>query len=103
MYQHLGGSWWWFAGLFLLPDLPMLVYLKNAQTGAFAYNMTHTYVWPLAGAAVEAALREGWPNVLWLVWLGHIAMDRMVGYGLKFETAFHHTHLGNLKGGELKA
>jgi hypothetical protein len=28
-----------------------------------------------------------------LIWLGHIGMDRALGYGLKYPTAFKDTHL----------
>ena len=29
-----------------------------------------------------------------LVWLAHIGMDRLLGYGLKYDDHFQHTHLG---------
>jgi hypothetical protein len=28
-----------------------------------------------------------------LIWGAHIGADRMLGYGLKYPTAFKHTHL----------
>ena len=28
-----------------------------------------------------------------LIWLGHIGVDRLIGYGLKYPTAFKDTHL----------
>jgi hypothetical protein len=28
-----------------------------------------------------------------LIWLAHIGMDRTIGYGLKYPTAFKDTHL----------
>ena len=28
-----------------------------------------------------------------LIWLSHIGFDRLIGYGLKYETAFKDTHL----------
>jgi hypothetical protein len=31
-----------------------------------------------------------------LIWLAHIGMDRMVGYGLKYPTAFKDTHLSRV-------
>lgn len=33
---------------------------------------------------------------LCLIWLAHIGMDRMLGYGLKYPTDFKDTHLGRL-------
>jgi hypothetical protein len=34
--------------------------------------------------------------VLAVIWLAHIGFDRLMGYGLKYATAFGHTHLGML-------
>jgi hypothetical protein len=57
------------------------------------YNAAHTYVVPLALGAL--ALAGQWPLgvQLALIWFAHISMDRMVGYGLKYPTAFKDTHL----------
>ncbi|BDC53162.1 hypothetical protein F183_A54770 (plasmid) [Bryobacterales bacterium F-183] len=86
LYQNTGGSWTVFALLFLLPDIAMLGYFAGPRYGAIAYNFAHTFVVP----AILAVL---FPSPLWLIWFAHIAFDRMVGYGLKLPTAFHHTHL----------
>ncbi|MCX6614233.1 MAG: DUF4260 family protein [Acidobacteria bacterium] len=40
--QH--GNWWWFAALFLIPDVSMLGYLLDKKLGAFLYNLAHSYV-----------------------------------------------------------
>jgi hypothetical protein len=34
-----------------------------------------------------------------LIWFAHIGMDRALGFGLKYPTAFRHTHLGRIGGG----
>ncbi|MEH7648941.1 DUF4260 family protein, partial [Bacillus toyonensis] len=31
-----------------------------------------------------------------LIWIAHIGMDRMFGYGLKYETDFKDTHIQRL-------
>jgi len=93
-YRWLHGSWSLFALLFLLPDLSMLGYLRGARTGAWAYNAAHTYSVPAVLAVVTWLIGGVIPSPLWLVWLGHIAFDRVLGYGLKQETGFGHTHLG---------
>ncbi|PHB05583.1 DUF4260 family protein, partial [Bacillus pseudomycoides] len=31
-----------------------------------------------------------------LIWTAHIGMDRMLGYGLKYETDFKDTHIQRL-------
>jgi len=41
LFSMLDYAWWWFLVLFLAPDLSMLGYLHNSQTGAFAYNLAH--------------------------------------------------------------
>ena len=92
-YHHLHGSWLWFALLLLTPDLFMLGYLGGKKTGAAAYNFAHTYTAPLAVLSVLClAGQNSWLWVV-LIWLAHIGMDRMLGYGVKYETAFKDTHL----------
>lgn len=89
-------SWWWFAGLLLVPDLSMVGYLANPSAGAITYNLGHTLLGP--------GLLLGWswlgsPDsvlVLAWVWLAHIGVDRLFGYGLKYADAFTHTHLGTI-------
>ena len=96
LYAHVGSKWWIFAALFLAPDLSMLGYLLDPKIGAACYNVVHSYVAPLALAA--AALTTNHPAILPFVciWTAHIALDRALGYGLKYPTAFSHTHLGLL-------
>jgi hypothetical protein len=92
-YAQLGHGWWLFAGLFLLPDLAMLAYVAGPRAGAAAYNATHTLSVPFGLGAVGLAV--GWSPLLALalIWAGHIGVDRALGYGLKYPTAFRDTHL----------
>lgn len=92
-YHLLRGSWLWFALLFLTPDIFMLGYAVNKNVGAAIYNIAHTYVLPLL--LLSALWLAGQTSYLWIpvIWLAHIGMDRMLGYGLKYETAFKDTHL----------
>ena len=50
---------------------------------------------PAACARHRGALR-GWSVAVAvaLIWLAHIGIDRMLGYGLKHARGFGHTHLG---------
>lgn len=93
-YSHLGASWWLFAGLFLLPDLSMLGYLADRRLGAALYNAGHTYLAPAALALLGWS--QGLPVLFApaLIWAAHIGFDRLMGYGLKYGTAFSATHLG---------
>ena len=34
-----------------------------------------------------------WPTVA-LIWAAHVGFNRTLGYGLKYASAFGHTHLG---------
>ena len=92
-YRQLGGSWTWFAVLLLVPDVFMLGYLLNVRIGAVIYNAGHTLVIPLIAGC--AALFAGAVDLLPFVfiWSAHIAMDRTLGYGLKYPTYFRDTHL----------
>jgi uncharacterized protein DUF4260 len=99
LYAKSGQSWWIFAALLLAPDLFMLCYLINAKVGAFGYNVVHSYFLPLIAAALILVFdRAGLLPYVW-IWLAHIGMDRSLGYGLKYKTAFARTHLGELNSG----
>lgn len=96
VYGHAGFSWLAFALFLLAPDLSMLAYLAGPRAGAIGYNLVHTYVLPLLlalagfGGGVPVAAAGG------LIWIAHIGLDRLLGYGLKYPTAFGDTHLGRL-------
>lgn len=95
-FGHTGVSWWWFGGLFLVPDLAMLGYLGGPRLGAACYNAAHTYLGPALLGAVAVA--TGWALGLGLAltWTAHIGLDRLLGYGLKRPTGFADTHLGTI-------
>jgi hypothetical protein len=90
------GELWLFALLFFAPDLSMLGYLGRNRVGAAAYNAVHSY--PLPAALVAYGVLAGAPLAvsLALIWTAHIGLDRLIGYGLKYPTAFKDTHLGRL-------
>ena len=93
LYNQMHGSWLWFAVLFLTPDLLMLGYLADKKVGALSYNLVHTYSVPVL--VLPALWLSGQTSCYWLllIWFAHIGFDRLVGYGLKYETAFKDTHL----------
>jgi len=93
-YGAFGFSWWLFAALLLLPDLSMLAYARGPQFGARVYNAAHSSVVPLGLALAGHLARSDGVLLVGLVWLGHVAVDRAMGYGLKLPTSFHDTHLG---------
>lgn len=96
LYAYLGANGWVFALLLLIPDVSMIGYLVDARLGSLTYNAAHTYTLPLALGAFS--LLGGWqPGVqIALIWSAHIGMDRALGYGLKYPTAFQDTHFNRL-------
>lgn len=95
-YVYLGGPWWLFLVLLFAPDLSMVGYLANARTGSVAYNTIHNYLLP--GALLAYGLLAGAQTaaLVALIWIAHIGMDRVLGYGLKYPTEFKDTHLGHV-------
>lgn len=94
LYARGGHSWLLFAALLLAPDLSFAAYAAGARIGAIVYNAVHSYVGPLLLAAWFVA--DGRPPVLALIWVAHIGLDRLLGYGLKYPTGFGDTHLGTI-------
>jgi hypothetical protein len=95
-YAKLGYSWWLFGALIFAPDLGMAGYLKNARLGAQLYNTFHITALPIGVGAWGYAWSEPLALAIAVIWLAHIGMDRMLGYGLKYETGFSDTHLGKI-------
>ena len=96
LYMQTGASWWLFAALWLLPDLSMLGYLKSSCWGARGYNAVHTYVLPLTLALASLVVHAHALLPVALIWINHIGLDRLLGYGLKYADGFGFTHLGQL-------
>ena len=94
VYAALGSSWTLFALLALAPDLSMIAYLAGRRAGTIVYNAAHWECVPLGllgygffgGSTI--ALDVG------LIWLAHVAFDRMIGAGLKYPEGFRFSHLG---------
>jgi len=95
LYARTGASWWLFAALWLVPDLSMLGYLGGSCRGARIYNAVHSYVAPLVLALCAMCLPTHGLMPYALIWLNHISVDRLLGYGLKYADGFKWTHLSN--------
>ncbi len=93
LFWQQGGSGLIFAVLLFAPDLSMLGYLINPRVGAVTYNLVHTYLPPAALLLIGVALNTSTLIQLAAIWFAHIGMDRTVGYGLKYATAFKATHM----------
>jgi hypothetical protein len=90
--QHV--AWWIYPALVLVPDVSMVGYLANTRTGALLYNVGHSYLAP--AIVVLAGWRTSSPLAIacGVIWLGHVGLDRAMGFGLKYDDAFTSTHLG---------
>jgi Domain of unknown function (DUF4260) len=93
VFFHHGQPWWLLAVLILVPELTFLGYLRGPRIGAAFYNGAHTYIAPLVLVAVGDFVQSSAAIAVGLVWLVHVGGDRALGYGLKYPTAFKHTHL----------
>ena len=79
--------------MFLAPDLSFVAYLAGARLGAAGYNAAHTYAGPIAlglALSVGGTVNPG----LALIGAAHIGFDRVLGYGLKYNSRFGDPHLG---------
>jgi len=87
-------SWTWFFVLILAPDLSMLGYVFGPRVGAITYNAGHLYAWPVALLAAGLASHASLATTAALSWIAHIALDNVVGYGLKLPIGFEYTVYG---------
>jgi hypothetical protein len=98
LYARTGASWWLFAALWLTPDLSMVGYLYRPCWGARIYNAIHSYLAPATLAVSALVLKSPALLPFALIWINHIGVDRLLGYGLKYPEGFKFTHLGKLGG-----
>jgi hypothetical protein len=96
LYSYIGGEWLLFAILLLAPDLSALGYLAGTSVGSVTYNLAHIYLFPAILAAYGLLAGNSLALSLAFIWFAHLGMDRMVGYGLKYPTAFKDTHLSRV-------
>jgi Domain of unknown function (DUF4260) len=93
LYFHADYPWWLFVLLALAPDLSMVGYAGGARIGAVAYDVVHTYAFPVLLAAFGVVAETDSAVQVALIWITHIGVDRTIGYGLKYPTGFKDTHL----------
>ncbi|MFN1217706.1 DUF4260 domain-containing protein [Chryseobacterium kwangjuense] len=95
-FKQTDVSWWWFAGLFLAPDLSMLGYLINNKTGAFFYNLFHHLGLAIIIFLIGTFLTLPYIQMIGAILFAHSSFDRLLGYGLKYPDSFQNTHLGKI-------
>jgi hypothetical protein len=95
-YAAVGRSWWLVPLTLLLPDATMVGYLGGTRLGSWFYNVGHSTLLPAALIGIGWWQDSTLAVALGLIWLGHVGLDRLLGYGLKYDDHFQHTHLGRL-------
>ena len=95
-FFHLGLSWWWLPVFIVGPDISMLGYLANPRVGAALYNIAHTYAIAVPVLCAGVLLDHSGVLTAGLILTAHIGMDRTLGYGLKYPSAFKDTHFRRL-------
>ncbi|MFV1884884.1 MAG: DUF4260 domain-containing protein [Balneola sp.] len=98
LFNQTEYAWWVYLVLFLTPDIGIIGYLVNTKIGAIAYNLVHHKGIALCILILGYYYSTEWVVLTGIILFGHAAFDRMLGYGLKFEDSFKHTHLGWLNG-----
>ncbi|PZX51988.1 DUF4260 domain-containing protein [Algoriphagus chordae] len=94
LFSTLDFAWWWFPALLLLPDVGMLGYLISPKIGAFTYNLLHHRLVASAVGIYGLTFANEYWILAGIILFAHISFDRIMGYGLKFNDSFNHTHLG---------
>lgn len=96
LFSQMNYTWWWFLVLILVPDFSMIGYVWGTKSGAFLYNLFHH-----KGIAVVFYILGVYNSNNYLVLAGiilfsHACFDLVMGYGLKYESGFKFTHLGEI-------
>lgn len=96
LFTLLPYQWWWFLVLILAPDIGMLGYLFGSKIGAFMYNLFHHKAVAIAIYLLGVYLSSPIMQLVGVILFAHSAMDRIMGYGLKYDKGFKFTHLGEI-------
>lgn len=96
LFSLLDYQWWWFLVLILAPDLSMIGYAFGNKSGAFFYNVFHHKGIAILLYIIGCYLKIEIIQLIGIILFSHSAMDRIFGYGLKYESGFKYTHLGEI-------
>ncbi len=93
-YYFSGYSWLTFILLFFLPDAGAIGYLKSHKLGSTLYNLTHWLIWPSALGTYGVLADHSTAKMIAIIWITHVAFDRMLGWGFKTGGSFYETGMG---------
>lgn len=86
-------SWLAIIAFWILPDISIPVYLINKKLGRIAYNLVHNFL-PASFAVFVGMLSQSDVIMAFgIAYVSHIALDRALGFGLKYQSGFKDTHL----------
>ena len=95
-FTLLDYPWWLFLALILAPDISFLGYTINPKVGAATYNFFHHKGIAVIVGFLGLILVLPLLQLLGIILFAHSSLDRLLGYGLKYNNGFAYTHLGNL-------
>ncbi|HDZ15673.1 hypothetical protein LCGC14_0502520 [marine sediment metagenome] len=96
LFAVLNYEWWWFLVLLLTPDIGMVGYVFGNKVGAAMYNLFHHKAVGIALYLIGSYLSLPLCQLAGIILFSHSAMDRIFGYGLKYNKGFKFTHLGEI-------
>ena len=85
--------WLLIIGGFFFFDISLLGYKINPKIGAICYNIGHTFSIPVVLLLIAFILSIPILMSISFLWIGHIAYDKMLGFGLKYQSNFNDTYL----------
>jgi hypothetical protein len=77
-------------------DIGILGYVVNPKIGAFTYNLFHYKGVAIVLLVLEMLFFGDMYTLIGIVLFSHLALDRALGYGLKYSDSFKNTHLGKI-------
>jgi hypothetical protein len=96
LFSLLNYEWWWFLVLIFAPDIGMLGYLFGNRAGAIVYNLFHHKGIAISVYLLGIYLSLPLCQLAGVILFAHSALDRVLGYGLKYDKGFKYTHLGEI-------
>jgi hypothetical protein len=94
LFSILEYEWWLFPLLILVPDLSMFGYLLGKKVGAYTYNFFHFRGLAVLFILFGASFGSQELFLIGVILFSHSSLDRVFGYGFKYESGFADTHMG---------
>ncbi|MCF0051692.1 DUF4260 domain-containing protein [Dyadobacter sp. LJ53] len=90
---QFSSPWWYFVLMLIGPDISMVGYLAGNIFGALVYNFFHHRAVAILVFLTGLTIGQTELQAAGVILFGHSAMDRMLGFGLKYNQGFKFTHL----------